>query len=75
MVFLFKAHPTYRHYAIADYLKSQGYNQALESFMKDCNVVGKKQGCCVWQVIFDFREKLELVIPSIVDSLKKNGHQ
>lgn len=26
------------HYAIADYLKSQGYNQALESFMKDCNV-------------------------------------
>lgn len=37
--FLFKAHHVNRHYAIGDYLKSQGYDQTLESFMRDCDMV------------------------------------
>ena len=33
----------HRHYAIADYLKSQGFDQTLESFMKDCSMVSVLQ--------------------------------
>lgn len=37
-VTLIKAH-YFRHFAIADYMKSQGYDDALESFMRESNMV------------------------------------
>ena len=50
--YLFHSFVLYRNYAIADYLKSQGYDGALEEFRKDarlvCGVLGYSCACvCV----------------------------
>ena len=44
----------YRHYAIADYFKLQGYDETLESFMKDCNMVLRKPKQVAMDMMFFF---------------------